>query len=104
LIPIDRQTTDAIVERMALVKADFWAYEREFRIVAGPGLESVLPLCDNCAAFPRDALAGITVGMRMGDSERRQLFDLVDAHHPGLPIWACVEDRERFWMRVERIR
>lgn len=99
LIPLDRQSHDEVFDRLVMAKADFWSYEKEFRIIAhNPDLQGpFLPL-------ESDDLIGVTMGMCMPEEDRVALLAMVDQHRPGLPIWAAVEDYDRFWMKIERVR
>lgn len=103
-LPLERQSTDEVMARMVLVKADFWQYEREFRIIASQGVDSGVTLANNFMSFDPNILVGITVGMRMDAETRRELLALVDAHRPGLPVWEAFENPDRFWMQVRPLR
>jgi hypothetical protein len=104
LLPLERQSHDVLVERLVLVKAEFWEYEQEYRIVGDVGVNWGAKLNDRYLEVPRESLIGVTIGMRMSDVDQGELLKLIDAHRPGLPVWRAVEDVDRFWMKVERVR
>ncbi len=99
MIPLNRQKEDDLFDRLVMVKADFWSYEKEFRIIAhNPDLQGpFLP-------FDREDLIGVTMGMCMRDQDRADLLAILDQHRPDLPVWMAVEDYDRFWMKIERVR
>jgi hypothetical protein len=104
LLPLDRQSDDEIVDRMVLIKAGFWDYEREYRIVAHESLDTGAGLVGRFAPFEPECLVGLTVGLRMQADDRRALFEALDRLRPGLPVWQASEDFGRFWINVDRIR
>ena len=104
LIPLDRQSEDEITERMALTKADFWSYEKEYRIITHDGVESGVPLRQGFLTLEPPVLTGVTLGMRMPADDEAALLNMIDHSRPGVPIWKAREDFDRFWMQMERIR
>ncbi|MGH8309809.1 MAG: DUF2971 domain-containing protein [Steroidobacteraceae bacterium] len=104
LLPLERQSHDEIVERLILLKADFWSYEREYRIVGDVGVDWGATLNGRYLDIDRDVLTGVTIGMWMPEPDQTALLALIDKHHPALPVWKAVEDFDRFWIKVERLR
>lgn len=104
LLPLERQSPDEIVERLILVKADFWSYEHEYRIVGDVGVDWGATLNGRYLDIDRDVLTGVTIGMWMPEPDQTALFALIDKYHPGLPVWKAVEDFDRFWIKIERLR
>ena len=104
LLPLSRQDGDVIVERMALLKADFWSYEKEFRIVAVDGVDWGSKLDGTFLNFEANLLSGITIGMRMPDDQQSRLIKIVNTLRPGLPVWRAIEDEDNFWMQLEQLQ
>ena len=85
LLPLNRQTTDEIVERLAFEKAEFWEYEHEYRITdGGPEWEYKFD-GSNRISFPPELLCGITLGMRISEHDKRELLAIAAARKPSLP-------------------
>jgi hypothetical protein len=104
LIPLDRQQESAIFDRFVMVKADFWSYEHEFRIVVGPGVDWGGSLDGDFVSFDPDRLTGVTIGMRMPARDEAELVALIHAQRPHMKIWRAVEDFDRFWMHIEEVQ
>jgi hypothetical protein len=104
LIPLNRQSVDEIMRRLVLVKADFWSYEQEFRIIADTESDWGGKFEGSFVQLDRGDLIGLTIGLRMPAPDRTKLFEMVDRYRPDLPVWECQEDPERFWMRCNRVR
>lgn len=104
LLPLSRQDSGLIMERLALVKADFWSYEKEFRIIASDGIDWGARLDGPFLKFDAELLKGITIGMRMSDDQRSDLIDTINKFRPGLPVWRAIEDEDKFWVQLERLR
>lgn len=104
LLPLNRQSDDEIVRKLVLVKADFWSYEHEFRVIADTESEWGGKLEGSFLQFQREDLTGLTIGMRMPDQDRTTLFEILDRYRPELPVWECVEDNDHFWMSCNRVR
>lgn len=104
LIPLNRQSTDEIMRRLVLVKADFWSYEQEFRIIADTESDWGGKLEGSFVQLERGDLIGVTIGLRMSEADRTKLLEMVDRYQPDLPVWECLEDHERFWMKANRVR
>jgi hypothetical protein len=104
LIPLDRQSTDEIMRKLVLVKADFWSYEQEFRVIADTESDWGGELEESFLQLQQEDLIGLTIGMRMPNLDRTTLLEMLDRYRPELPVWECVEDHERFWMNCNRVR
>jgi hypothetical protein len=104
LLPLDRQDSDAIMDRMVLQKAAAWKYEEEFRIIAdttgdwGGHLDG-----GHFCNFDPALLVGLTLGMKIGDAEKAELLELAGNHAPPLQVWQALEDEGAFKMRFERL-
>jgi hypothetical protein len=103
LFPLNRQSPSEIADKLSLVKAKYWEYENEYRIIAVEGIEWGASLEGPFLYFEPELLEGVTVGMRMDADRRFELLELVDKLRPGLPVWEASEDEERFWMKIERL-
>jgi hypothetical protein len=89
-LPLERQTSDEIMERLVLVKADFWKYEEEYRIVGDDSIDWGAKLEGRYLAVELDLLTGVTISMRMPATDEADLLAVIDAHRPGLPVWKAV--------------
>ena len=92
------------MERLALVKAKFWEYENEFRVMATNGADWGAELEGEYVRFEPEVLTGITIGMRMGNDQREQLLEMINELRPGLPVWEVKEDHDRFWTRINQLQ
>lgn len=104
LIPLQYQTDDQLTDKMVLVKAAFWAYENEYRIIGHAGADWGHAFDEKWrVSFPPELLCGITLGMRISPTNRAEIMALAAARTPAIPVWQAMEDETRFWMRVERV-
>jgi hypothetical protein len=104
LIPLQYQTDDQLTDKMVLVKAAFWAYESEFRIIGHTRADWGHSFDEKGrVSFPPELFCGITLGTRISEDNRAEIVALAAARMPAIPIWQAIEDEGRFWMRVERV-
>jgi hypothetical protein len=102
LIPQSYQSESDMMDSLVFMKADFWKYESEYRIVAYHGVEWGGILNGNFVSFDPALLVGITMGMRIQPAHRDQLVALARSHNPPLAIWDAIEDPDRFWINIRR--
>jgi len=77
-----------VAEKAILVKADYWSYEEEWRMVEIP------PSAPGLHAFPARALAGIILGARTSDADREEVRSWVrDRPSPVTLYQARFDDR-----------
>ncbi len=101
LIPISRQTAEELTERLVLTKADFWAYEHEYRVVALTDIDWGHTLNEhNCLKFSPHLLCGITLGMNTGNRDRNEILTLAAQRNPPIPVFQALQSRQRFWMDI----
>ena len=101
IIPVSRQTDDELTERLIFTKADFWAYEHEYRVIALKGVEWGHTLDErDCLPLSPDLLCGITLGMNIRDRDRQDVLALAVARSPLIPVFKAVQNSQRFWMDV----
>lgn len=104
LIPLEYQSADQLTQKMVLVKAAFWDYESEYRIVGHTRAPWGHSFDDKGrVSFPPELLCGISLGMRISDKDRADIMDLAASRKPSIPAWQAAEDGGRFWMRIERL-
>ncbi len=104
LIPLHYQDEDKVTDKMVLVKAKFWEYEREYRIIGHASADWGHTFDDQGrVSFPPELLNGITLGMKISDSDRADIIAVTADRKPAIPIWQAMEDEGRFWMCVERV-
>jgi len=104
LIPLQYQTDDQLTDKMALVKASFWAYENEYRIIGHARADWGHSFDESWrVAFPPELLCGITLGTKISADNRTEILALAAARTTPIPVWQAMEDDGRFWMRVERM-
>ena len=104
LIPLQYQDEDQLADKMVLVKASFWRYENEYRIIGHKGAEWGHSFDDRGrVSFPPELLSGITLGMRISANDRADIMGLASSRKPAIPVWQATEDEGRFWMRVVRL-
>jgi hypothetical protein len=104
LIPLQYQTDDQLTDKMVLVKAAFWAYENEYRIIGHARADWGHSFDGSWrVAFPPELLCGITLGTRISADNRAEILALAAARTTPIPVWQSMEDDGRFWMRVERV-
>lgn len=104
LVPLEyNKSDDDIADTMVRVKAEFWGYEEEYRIIAHEGTEWGDTLVDRRCSFPSSLLCGITLGMRISPSDRKGLIELSTNRYPALAIYQAEEDPDRFWINTYRV-
>lgn len=106
LVPLSyNKSTDDIADTMVRVKADFWGYEDEYRIL-GHEDENVdwgFSLTDRRCPFPPKLLCGLTLGMKVSAPDRKELINLAIKRYPPLAVYAAEEDPDRFWINSYRV-
>ena len=90
-------------ERLAFTKADFWSYEREYRICRPDGLPDVDPLKRGFLHFHPRLLTGVTVGSQMPGKERRALIRFIARYRPNLIIWEAYEVANEFKLDMRQL-
>jgi len=104
-LPLYRQGEDEITERLVFEKADFWEYESEYRIVGHQSADWGYHFDDDYrVAFSPESVSGVTLGMRISDSDKAAIVDLAKARPFSIPIWEAVEDPDRYWMQIRPVR
>ncbi|MFC0387262.1 DUF2971 domain-containing protein [Muricoccus vinaceus] len=74
---------DTIVDKSILSKADFWAYEREWRILSHPGSPVRPGGGFGLITYAPKALDGIVLGARISDADAAEVASWVrDREHP----------------------
>jgi len=104
LIPFGYQSESEVAARVASIKADFWAYEKEFRIVGYLDTDWGYQFHEgHFVSFEPELLCGITLGMCISAGDRELILDLAAGPKPPIPVWQAREDHQRFWMDIERV-
>jgi hypothetical protein len=104
LMPMAALSELELYDRIGLVKAEYWKYESEYRLIAAADAEYGEKRNGDFLSFDSPELIGVTLGMRMTEPDREMLIRHVDKHFPNLPIWEAYEDEERYWMLSRQIR
>jgi len=100
-IPLSTQSGWELVDSMVLTKADFWRYEREYRVIAPLRRpDHSITLRDNFYHLAPSDITGITVGLRMSGDDRRELARVLAERRQGLEVFECIEDHTRFAIKV----
>ncbi len=84
----DDQTRNAL-----LTKADYWSYEKEWRIVDYLNPPGVV-------AFPEPLLDGIILGARIDTAAERQLRSEIAARTHAMEIFRASLDSSSFWLNI----
>jgi hypothetical protein len=92
-----------MVDKMVLTKASFWRYEEEYRVIALRDADQTISLRDQFLHFAPSDITGITIGAAMDQEDRRALFSILDRRRQQLEVWECVEDFDRFALKIHRI-
>ncbi len=103
-IPLSSQSEWEMVDLMALTKADFWRYEREYRVIVPMGRPGhPITLRDNFYYFAPSDITGVTVGLRMSVADRRKLARILAERRQAVEVFECIEDRTRFALEVRPV-
>jgi hypothetical protein len=93
---------DTVWMRLAYMKAKFWSYEREYRLVRRadlPGIENLDGV--GYMRFDPALLTGVTIGMLIPIADRLALLQALAKYRPNLPIWEAYPDPDHFALRVQ---
>jgi len=101
-IPLQRQSNDAIMDRLVFNKAKFWSYESEYRIIASESGKADPILKSGYMYFDSLLLVGITFGLRMPKKDRISLVAHARRHNPNIAFWEVIEDHSNFALIAQR--
>jgi hypothetical protein len=102
--PLSTQSEWRMVDLMALTKAYFWRYEREYRVIAPLRRpDHSIMLRDNFYHFAPSDITGVTVGLRMSADDRRELGRVLDQRRQAIEVFQCVEDHARFALKIRPV-
>jgi Protein of unknown function (DUF2971) len=101
-IPLQRQSNDAIMDRLVFNKAEFWSYESEYRIIASESGKADPILKGGYMYFDPLLLVGITFGLQMPKKDRSSLMAHARRHNPHIAFWEVIEDRSNFALIAQR--
>ena len=101
-IPLRRQSTDAIMDRLVFNKAKFWSYESEYRIIASESGTADPILKHGYMYFDPLLLVGITFGLQMPKRHRTSLIAHARRYNPNIAFWEVIEDRNNFALIAKR--
>jgi hypothetical protein len=88
--------------RLAYIKAKFWSYEHEYRVIRRDGVPPD-DLRDGFLQFDPRLLIGITIGMRMPSRDRAILIQLLAKYRPTLPAWEAFADPDKFALQIRSL-
>jgi DUF2971 family protein len=104
LVPLKyNKSEDDIAETMVRVKAEYWGYENEYRIIAHEGTDWGDTLLKRFCSFPPKLLCGLTLGMKISPADRRALIELSTKRHPAIAVYQAEEAPDRFWIDAYRV-
>src|SRR5665213_539277 len=104
LVPLNyNPSPDHIADRMVQIKADFWRYESEYRIIGHDGADWGYTLDGRFCSFPPKQLCGVTLGMGTGAADRQLIMSWAANHVPALRVYEAVEDPDQFGLRMRWI-
>ena len=102
MLPMSRQSSMEMAHRIALTKANFWRYENEYRAFASRDPRSEITLTGSYFHFAPSDIRGITIGMSMKAADRSALSEILNQRRQAIPIWECVEDRNRYAVKLRK--
>jgi hypothetical protein len=110
-LPVPRrgyQTGEQLLEQCALVKATWWAYQREFRLLRQSVPEHQwtdlgVNWNGQNALLPVSAVNGITLGARIGRNEQARLVELCAGREPPIPVFAAELAEREFALTFRQI-
>ena len=103
-IPLSSQSEWDMVDLMALTKANFWRYEREYRVIVPLGRpDHSITLRNNFYDFAPSDITGVTVGLRMSLADRRKLARILAERRQAVEVFECIEDRTRFALTIRPV-
>ena len=103
VLPLSRQSPMELAHRIALTKANFWCYENEYRAFASRDSRAEITLTGDYFHFAPSDISGITIGMSMKAADRSALFSILEQRRQAIPIWECVEDRNRYAVTLRKV-
>jgi len=105
-VPLEAQHHDQVADLVGLTKADWWSYEKEYRLFLAHGEPPpAIKLVGGgrVGSFDARHLIGITLGLRIADGDREELTAMARAHKPPLEVHQACEDEKEFSLRIDRI-
>lgn len=104
LIPMRYNASDSDVARaMSLIKADFWCYESEYRILGHASADWGYTFDDRYLSFEPELLTGITLGMCIAPADRGVAMSWAAAHAPALAVYEAFEHPDEFGIKVRQV-
>lgn len=91
---IQRSKGEYLLQKVLLTKADFWAYEQEWRLIdqnSGPTLRR----------FPAPSLTALILGARILPEDREVVLDAVRQIHANPRLFQANNDPNEFRLRIE---
>jgi hypothetical protein len=95
---------------LLLRKSPEWKYEQEFRLIRFPERISSKDDRDlfmawdgQLATFSPQCLIGITLGMEMAESDRKEIIELASTRKPALAVFQAENDGNKFALRFEQV-
>lgn len=93
-----------LARAMSLIKADYWHYESEYRILGHVTTDWGYPLKDGrFVSFPSELLIGITLGMCISPTDRSLVKRWAAARAPALAVYEAVENPDEFAIKIVQI-
>lgn len=97
VIDIIEEMTIADYQKLVMVKAAEWAYERELRMIdyrSPPGFRS----------FPSNMLTGVVLGARISSDDEAFILELVRKRNPEIDVLRARLSEERYCLDIIRTR
>ena len=89
-----KMTPDELVNAILLTKAQFWEYEKEWRIMEhdkGPGLY----------CFPEKFLTGVILGCQMPEEQKRKIREWVELRKVSTKIYEARKKAKEFGLDLQ---
>jgi hypothetical protein len=104
LVPLRYNASELDVGRaMSLIKADFWCYESEYRILGHVSADWGYTFDGGYLSFEPELLTGITLGMCIAPADRSVLMSWAAAHAPALAVYEAFEHPDEFGIKVRQV-
>jgi hypothetical protein len=93
-----------VARAMSLIKAEFWRYESEYRILGHASADWGYPLDGGrFVSFEPELLTGVTLGMCIAPADRSMVMSWAAAHVPELAVFEAFEHPEEFGIGVRQL-
>jgi hypothetical protein len=95
------------VRHAFLTKADYWRYEREFRVVAKEGADATsgfLPCHQGYVQIKPTALLGLILGCQMSSAHRAEAIAIASAANHKVRFYDAILDEDTYRLRIVEVQ